>query len=140
MTEPVVLDTNLLQTITIVEEVTQARIDKCIPKEDKLVFVVEQGGARKIVGPEGKMLKQLESKLGKRLKVIEKTPEKFQFIKNAFLPLRISEIKEEDGIVSIHGEDEKTRGLMIGAKAHNLRFLEKIVQMYFPDVKEIKVY
>jgi hypothetical protein len=28
---------------------------------------------------------------------------------------------------------------MIGAKAHNLRFLEKIVQAYFPDVREIKV-
>lgn len=140
MTEPVVLDTNLLQTIAVVEQVTQARIDKCIPKEDKLVFVVEKGGARLIVGPEGKTLKRLESQLGKRLKIIEKTDEKFQFVKNAFLPLRVAEIKEEDGIVSIHGEDEKTRGLMIGAKAHNLRFLEKIVQMYFPDVKEIKVY
>jgi len=47
------------------------------------------------------------------------------------LPLRIETIKEENGIVYVHGKDEKTRGLMIGAKAKNLRFTEKIVQMYF---------
>ena len=139
MTDPVVLDTNLLQTITVVEQITHARIDKCVPKDDKLVFIVEKGGARLIVGPEGKTLKRLESQLGKRLKIIEKTDDKHQFVRNAFLPLRIVEIKEEDGIITLVGPDEKTKGLMIGAKAHNLRFLEKIVQAYFPDVREIKV-
>ena len=135
----VILDTDLLQTIGVVEKITHARIDRCIPKDDKLVFVVEKGGARKMVGPNGVMLKSLESQLGKRLKVIEKTEEKHQFVRNAFLPLRIVEIKEEDGIITLVGPDEKTKGLMIGAKAHNLRFLEKIVQTYFPDVREIKV-
>jgi NusA-like KH domain protein len=135
----VIIDTDLLQTITVVENITHARIDRCIPKDDKLVFIVEKGGARKIVGPNGVTLKTLEGQLGKRLKVIEKTEEKHQFVRNAFLPLRIVEIREADGIITLVGPDEKTKGLMIGAKAHNLRFLEKIVQMYFPDVREIKV-
>jgi N utilization substance protein A len=134
-----VLDNELLQTIGIVEKVTQARIDKCIPREDRLVFVVERGDARKIVGPSGATLKKLEEKLGKRLKIIEKTPDKFQFVKNAMLPLKVESIKEEAGIIVVHGADEKTRGLMIGAKARNLRFTESVVQMYFPDVVEIKV-
>jgi N utilization substance protein A len=136
----VVIDNELLQTIAIVEKITHAHVDRCIPKEEKLVFVVGKGDARKIVGPQGATLKKLESQLGKRLKIIEKVDEKQQFIRNAFLPLKIVEIKEsDDGIVTLVGPDEKTKGLMIGAKAHNLRFLEKIVQQYFPDVKEIKV-
>lgn len=135
----VIIDTDLLQTIAVVEKITRARVDRCIPKEDKLVFVVGKGDARKIVGPGGATLKTLETQLGKRLKIIEKTDDKHQFVRNAFLPLRIVEIKEEDGIVTLVGPDEKTKGLMIGAKAHNLRFLEKIVQAYFPDVREIKV-
>lgn len=135
----ITLDTDLLQTIGLVEKFTKARIDKCFPKDDKLVFIVEKGGARKIVGPGGKTLKRLESQFGKRIKVVEKTPEKFQFVQNAMLPLKIEKIWEEDGIVYVHGNDEKTRGLMIGAKARNLRFTEKVVQMYFPDVQEIKV-
>ncbi len=136
----VTIDNDLLQTISLVEKITHAQIEKCIPHEDKLVFVVEKGGARKIVGPDGKTLKKLEGQLNKRIKVVEKTDEKFKFVQNAMLPLRIEKIHEEDGIVHVNGKDEKTRGLMIGAKAKNLRFTEKIVQMYFPDVKEIKVY
>lgn len=135
----VVIDNELIQTIAVVEKITHARVDQCIPRDDKLIFIVGKGDARKIVGPQGATLKKLESQLGKRLKVIEKVEDKFQFVRNAMLPLKIVDIKEEDGIVTVVGPDEKTKGLMIGAKAQNLRFTEKIVQMYFPDVREIKV-
>jgi len=141
MSDPsnVVIDNELLQTISLVEKFTHAHIDRCIPKENKLVFVVGRGDAKKIVGPQGSTLKKLEVQLGKKFKIIERTDDKLQFIRNAFLPLRIVEMKEVDGIVTIVGPDEKTKGLMIGAKAHNLRFTEKIVQIYFPDVREIKI-
>jgi NusA-like KH domain protein len=135
----VVIDNDLLQTIGVVEKITRARVDRCIPRDDKLIFIVGKGDARKIVGPQGATLKKLESQLGKRLKVIEKVDDKMAFIRNAMLPLKIVDMKEEDGIVTVYGPDEKTKGLMIGAKAQNLRFTEKIVQMYFPDVREIKV-
>ena len=134
-----VIDNDLLQTIMLVEKITHARIDRCIPRDDKLVFIVNKGDAKKIVGQDGATLKKLESQLGKKLKIIEKADDKQQFIRNAMLPLRVSDMKEEDGIVTVSGADEKTRGLMIGAKAQNLRFTEKIVQMYFPEVREIKV-
>ena len=62
-----------------------------------------------------------------------------QFVQNAMLPLKIESIKEEEGIIVVHGKDEKTRGLMIGAKARNLRWTESVVQIYFPQIKEIKV-
>ena len=135
----VVIDNELLQTISVVEKITHARVDRCIPRDDKLIFVVGRGDARKIVGPQGATLKKLESQLNKRLKVIEKVDDKLQFIRNAMLPLKMVDIKEEDGIVTVTGPDEKTKGLMIGAKAQNLRFTEKVVQIYFPDVREIKV-
>jgi NusA-like KH domain protein len=135
----VVIDNDLLQTISVVEKITHAHVDQCIPRDDKLIFIVGKGDARKIVGPQGATLKKLESQLNKRLKVIEKVDDKMMFIRNAMLPLKIVDMKEEDGIVTVIGPDEKTKGLMIGAKAQNLRFTEKIVQMYFPDVREIKV-
>lgn len=135
----ITLDNEKLQTISIVEKVTGAHIDKVLEKDDKLVLIVEAGGARRIVGPSGKTLKKLESKLGKKLKIIEKTTDKMQFVKNALLPLRVESIKEESGVIVVEGKDEKTRGLMIGSKARNLRWTESVVQMYFPDVQEIKV-
>ena len=54
-------------------------------------------------------------------------------------PLKILEAKNEDDIVTLTGPDQKTKGLMIGAKAANLRMYEKIVQKYYPQLKEIKV-
>jgi NusA-like KH domain protein len=135
----VVIDNDLIQTIAVVEKITHAHVDQCIPRDDKLIFVVGKGDARKIVGPAGQTLKKLETQLNKRLKIIEKVDDKMMFIRNAMLPLKIVDMKEEDGIVTVYGPDEKTKGLMIGAKAQNLRFTEKIVQMYFPDVREIKV-
>lgn len=134
-----VLDQEMLQTISLIEQRTGAKIDRVLDKDDKLVLLVAKGGARKIVGPDGGTLKKLESQLGKKLKIIEKTEDKFQFVQHVMLPLRIESIREDDGIITVHGKDEKTRGLMIGAKARNLRWTEKVVQMYFPDVKEIKV-
>lgn len=134
-----ILDNEMLQTISFLEKATHAKIDKCLEKDEKLVLVVEKGGARKIVGPSGQTLAKLEEKLGKKLKIIEKTSELFQFVQNAMLPLKIDTIKEENGVIVVHGKDEKTRGLMIGAKARNLRWTESVVQMYFPEITEIKV-
>src|SRR3989338_1335411 len=97
----IVIDNELLQTMRIVEKITRARIDRCIPREEKLVFVVAPGDARKIVGPQGATLKKLEEQLGKKLKIIEKTEDKFQFIKNAMLPLKVQDIKEAEGVVTV---------------------------------------
>jgi transcription antitermination factor NusA-like protein len=54
------------------------------------------------------------------------------------LPLRVSDIKEEDGVITLTGPDSQTKGLLIGRSAANLRLLEKNVKRYF-DIKEIKV-
>jgi hypothetical protein len=53
-------------------------------------------------------------------------------------PLIVTDVTEEDGIVTIHHDDLQTKGLLIGKNAKNLRNLEKNVRRYF-DVKEIKV-
>jgi hypothetical protein len=54
-------------------------------------------------------------------------------------PLKVVEIVEGEGVITMTGSDQKTRGLMIGARAKNLRLYESIVQKYFPDIKELKV-
>jgi len=51
----------------------------------------------------------------------------------------VSGISEDEmGIVTIAGPDSKTKGLLIGRNAQNLRNLEANVRRYF-EVKEIKV-
>ena len=51
---------------------------------------------------------------------------------------KIDDIKKEDRIVIMISKNTKTKGLLIGRQAKNLRNLEKVVNRYF-EVEEIKV-
>jgi hypothetical protein len=52
--------------------------------------------------------------------------------------LELKEAKLEDTTLFLAAKDLKTRGLLIGRGASNLRLFEAIVQRYFP-IKEIRV-
>ena len=74
----------------------------------------------------------------RRIKIVEFNPNRLQFITNYLAPLRITNIEEEGDIITVTGADTKTKGLIIGIKAQNLRNLEKIASKYF-TIQEIKV-
>ena len=134
------LDTEMIQLINEFEKITRTRVKVTYEQNGRLVVVVCQGQAKTAVGPGGKTLQLVESKLGKRFKIIEFNPDLHTFVQHVMLPLKASKIETTGpGEVTVHGADEKTRGLMIGAKAQNLRFTEKVIIKYFPELKEIKV-
>jgi len=89
------------------------------------------------------IVKKLEEKirqkmLKRKIKIVEFDDNRIQFITNYLAPLRIIDIKEEGEVVTVTGADTKTKGLIIGIKAQNLRNLEKVISKYF-TIEEIKV-
>lgn len=132
-------DMQTLQIMNLFEKITKARIKDCFEHNDKLFFIVEAGQLFRALGPQKKNVQRLEELLKKRVKIIEYSEDLLKFIVNVMAPLRVVNIKEEEKIVTVTGPDQKTKGLMIGSRAGNLRMFEKIVQKYFPDLKEIKV-
>ncbi|MBN1274786.1 NusA-like transcription termination signal-binding factor [Candidatus Woesearchaeota archaeon] len=133
------IDTDAMRTLALFEQVTGARVKDCVTFKDRLTFIVEEGQLWRALGKNRANLLKLERLLKQRVKIVEYRPDKIQFIVNLLAPLRIVDIQEgEDGIITIKGPDTKTKGLMIGARAQNLRALEGIVRMYF-DCEEIKV-
>lgn len=134
------LDTERIQLIAEFEKITRTNVKNIYEHQGKLVVLVDEGEAKKAVGQGGKTLKVLETKLGHTFKIVEFNPNLHTFIQHVMLPLKAQKIEDTgEGEVTVTGGDEKTRGLMIGAKAQNLRFTERVVQQYFPDLKEIKV-
>lgn len=134
------LDNEKIQFITEFEKLTKTNVKNIYEHQNKMIVLVDQGEAKTAVGQGGKTLVMLEQKFGKKLKIIEYNSDLHTFIQNVMLPLKASKIEDTgEGEVTVYGTDEKTRGLMIGAKAQNLRFTEQVVQKYFPDLKEIKV-
>lgn len=132
-------DVQTLQWMNLFEKITHARVKDCFINNEKLCFVIEQGNLRKALGKNKANIIKLEGLLKRRIKIIEYDKDVLQFIVHVLAPLRVTDIKNNDDVVTITGSDQKTKGLMIGARAANLRNYEKIVQKFFPDIKELKV-
>jgi len=142
MDEKRVFDTNTLQTIGYFEKVTHTSVKDFYDHNDRLIFIIETGGLMRALGKNGANVKHLSEKLNRRIKVAEYNPDVKLFIRNLIHPLKVARTElddPEEGIITLYDDDTKTKGLIIGAKAQNLRFYERVVQKYFPDVKEIKV-
>jgi N utilization substance protein A len=135
----ITLDSDTIRVMALFEQITRAQVKDCFTSKDRLVFVVQEGDIGRALGKKKANLYRVEKLLNRKIKIVEFNPDVLQFIVNLLYPLRVQDIKEEDGIISFTGSDEKTKGLMIGARAQNLRNYEAIVQKYFPEVKELKV-
>lgn len=132
---------SLIQTMSLFEQMTHAKVKDCFVDEkfNSLTFVVQPGEMGKALGKRAENVKKLEAKLQKKIRVVEFSPEKLDFIQNMIMPLKAENISEaEEGIVTISSNDTKTKGLLIGRNAQNLRNLEANVRRYF-EVKEIRV-
>ena len=140
MTTAIKYDISLMQYMTAFEQMTGAQLKDCFVDTHLtlLTFVVQPGDLGKAVGKHGTTARLLEQKFKRRVRVVEFHPEKLDFIKNMIMPLRIDGIREDDGIVYLESSDVKTKGLLIGRNAQNLRNLETNVRRYF-EVKEIRV-
>lgn len=142
MTTPTAIkyDISLMQYMTFFEQATGAAVKDCFVDAhlSLLTFVVQPGMIGKAVGKGGAMVRVLEEKFKRRLRIVEFHPEKLEFIKNMIMPLRVDAVREEDGVVYLESRDIKTKGLLIGRNAQNLRNLEANVRRYF-EVQEIRV-
>ncbi|MBC8501385.1 MAG: NusA-like transcription termination signal-binding factor [Nanoarchaeota archaeon] len=132
-------DANLIGQINFFEKITRTRVKECFTFKEKLTFMVNPEQLGRALGNNKMNLHKLEKVFNKSLRIIEYNDDMLQFIQNLIAPLRVVKISEENGVVTIVGPDTKTKGLMIGSKAKNLRETESIVQKYFPELQEIKV-
>ncbi len=138
MNDKITFDTDTLKLMKLFDDMTHAKLKDCFLDREKLIFLVEAGEITKALGKNKANVPKMEKLLNKKIKIVEYSPERTTFIKNYITPLKIESISEEGDVVTIVGSDTKTKGLLIGIKAQNLRNLEKIVGKYF-TVQEIKV-
>lgn len=140
--EKQVMDNDSLQYIAAFEKISHVKVRDFYIHNERLIYIINEGDLLRALGKDGANVKLLSSKLGKRIKVAEYNPDVKLFIRNLIHPLRVAKTDlntPDEGVITLSDADVKTKGLIIGAKAQNLRFYERVVQKYFPEVKEIKV-
>ena len=121
----------------VMERISNSRIKDSFQDEDQIIFIAYPGTLGKVLGKGAENVKKAQLKLKKRVKVVEFSPSTESFVKNLIYPLKVREITEESEEVIIKDPDKKTKSLLIGRNAKNLKLLNSVVKRYCN--KEIKV-
>lgn len=132
-------DLELLKFFSFFEKITHVAAKDClVDASGALVFVVPEEKISKAVGKQGANAKKLHTAMNRKIKILAFNPDLKSFVKNVVHPIKVADINEEDGVVTIKSQDHASRGLLIGRNAQNLRNFESIVKRFF-EIKEIKV-
>ena len=126
-----------MKYISLFESLTGASVKDCIVN-DSITFIIHENNMGKAIGKQGSNINRVEATFKKKIKLVEFNADVSQFIQNLIFPYKVKEIKEENGIVTIYGNDTKTKGLLIGRDRHNIKSINDVVKRYF-DVEEVKV-
>ena len=125
--------------MSLFNSITQARLkDYFVDVNGLPVFVVQQSEIGKAVGKKGANVRLLEDKLNRKIKIIEFNPDMVKFAKNLVYPIKLENIEVEGKNLILTPVDKKSRGLLIGRAAKNLRNIENIIKRYF-EIDEVKV-
>ena len=128
---------DIMKYMSIFESLTGAKLKDCMVN-DIVVFVVQENEMGKAIGKKGSNIKRIEGILKKKVRLVEFNNDVCRFIHNLIRPLDAKEIKEEDGIVSIYGNDVNTKSMLIVINRNKINSINEVVKMYF-TVKEVKV-
>ena len=134
-------DINVMKFISLFESLTGANLKDCFLKDNIVYFIAQEDQIGLALGRKGSNIRRLEQVLNRKIKILEFNPQLEKFIKNIIFPLKVEEISVSEGdsrIVTLMVGDTKTRGLLIGKSARNLRNYESLAKRYF-KIDEIKV-
>jgi len=123
-------DINLMKFISLFETLTRAKVKDCI-SNGNLIFVVEKGEIAKAIGKNAVNIKRIEGILKKKIKIVEFNEDIVIFISNLIKPIKVENITNDDGIITITDPSNKTKGMLIGRDSVNLQKYKDIISRYF---------
>lgn len=114
-----------MRLISQFEKLTGAGSRDCVidDKNERVIFLINPGEMGLAIGKKGASIKKASEVLGKRVEVVEYSPDPIQFVKNCMLPAQVSKVsfESEDGSQVAHVEvNDDDRGLAIGKEGRNI--------------------
>ncbi|HIH85813.1 MAG TPA: NusA-like transcription termination signal-binding factor [Methanoculleus sp.] len=138
----VTLTEECMRLISQFESLTGAGSRDCVVdnRNERLIFVINPGDMGLAIGKGGSSIKKASEVMGKRIEVVEYSTDPAQFIRNCFLPARVTDIEfdtdeESRRIARIEVRDED-RGLAIGKAGKNI-FKAKVLAQRQHDIDNV---
>ena len=137
MTQSIKLTTDQIRLISLFQNVTKTTARDCIDdeKQNKIIFVVNEGKMGLAIGKGGSNIKSLQNILKRNVELVEHFDDPIKFLKNILNPKLVNEIKldkKPDGssqaIVIV---DQGKKGLVVGREGRNAEKARLFAKRYF---------
>lgn len=137
MTETIKLTTDQIKLMSLFQNVTGATARDCIEdeKQDRVIFVVNQGKMGLAIGKGGATIKNLQNVVKRNVELVEYSEDAAEFLKNMLNAKLVSEVKINkrlDGsLQAIILVDAKKKGIVVGREGRNAEKARLLAKRYF---------
>ena len=144
MTQSIKLTTDQIRLISLFQNVTKTTARDCLDdeKQNKIIFVVNEGKMGLAIGKGGSNIKSLQNILKRNVELVEHFDDPIKFLKNILNPKLVNEIrldKKPDGssqaIVIV---DQGKKGLVVGREGRNAEKARLFAKRYF-DISSVQI-
>ena len=133
-----------MRLISLFQNVTKATARDCLDdeKQDRIIFVVNEGKMGLAIGKGGSNIKSLQNILKRNIELVEYFDDPIKFLKNILNPKFVNEVKldtKPDGssqaiVIVDHGK----KGLVVGREGRNAEKARLFAKRYF-DISSVLI-
>jgi len=137
MTSKIRLTADEIRYMALFESITGVAARDCIidNHSNKITFITNKNEAGIAVGKNGSKIKLLRKTTGRNIEIIEYADNVQDFIKNAFIPVRVKEVRVVEKLdskkIAIVRVEEKDKGLAIGKGGEKVGRVRQLLKRYF---------
>jgi len=144
MTQSIKLTMDQMRKISLFQKITKVTPRDCIDdeKQDRLIFVINEGKMGLAIGKNGSNIKSLQNLLKRNIELVEYYNDPIKFLKNLLNAKLIKEVKistRADGspqaIVLVNPND---KGLVVGRAGRNAEKARLLAKRYF-DIPSVVI-
>ena len=144
MTQSIKLTMDQMRKISLFQKITKVTPRDCLDdeKQDRLIFVVNEGKMGLAIGKNGSNIKSLQNLLKRNIELVEYYDEPIKFLKNLLNTKLVNEVKistRADGspqaIVLVNPNN---KGLVVGRAGRNAEKARLLAKRYF-DIPSVVI-
>lgn len=126
--------------IGLFDEETDISPNDCLVEGDRIVFLIPAGKMADAIGPNGRIVKRVERKLGRRIELIEDAETAEAFIKNTLAPavVRGVTISEQGDRIAYVEVVDADRGVAIGTDGTHIDTARTLARRHH-DIDDIQL-
>ena len=137
MTQAIKLSTDQMRLMSLFQNVTGATARDCVEdeKQDRVIFVVNEGKMGLAIGKGGSHIKNLQNIVKRNVELVEYFDDATKFLKNILNSKLVTDVKlnkRDDGTLqAIVTVDPKKKGIVVGREGRNAEKARLLAKRYF---------